>query len=447
MLTFRTKPPLSYQTPSRQEMKEVAEKVGLKGFSPSLVADLCHMAKGGEVVAPSKYRQIVQQQVEKKVDAKASNFSTQVEERLVKAMRYHSRVVDFVRSIDLERFPGSSPLEKAISLFKLLSKQQGGSVPAGGDAESLPIFFDKDPAEVQDALESIIDDVESLTDAELDLIDPKGEGHELDEEKDGQRSGSGDLKALKIAEKLLPGTDERKILDIARKLNTFTQMEVKKQKRVIPDPESEDIRHRPIRNLSELGKLTTSGWAKKVYLPRGYFNYLAICGGLVIRERIREEEKKQAILILLDSSGSMNGEKHLKASGIVMNRLFAVVEGDAEVYLCTYDTTLTVLGEAKDPAEARELIQKFRKGNFKGGGTNTAVAVKEGHKLIEEKIKNGEALWRPEIVILTDEDSSVEGVTAQDIPGTRVHGFAMGVKNPSLVAFAQSTGGIGVDRF
>ena len=60
---------------------------------------------------------------------------------------------------------------------------------------------------------------------------------------------------------------------------------------------------------------------------------------------------------------------------------------------------------------------------------------------LEKAIKDGAALYRPEIVVLTDEDSSTDGVKSSQIPGTRVHGFAMEVANPKLVAFARSTGG------
>jgi hypothetical protein len=73
--------------------------------------------------------------------------------------------------------------------------------------------------------------------------------------------------------------------------------------------------------------------------------------------------------------------------------------------------------------------------------------VLAAHKKIEELTKEGAMLYRPEIVVLTDEDSSIGNLTPSKIPGTRVHGFAMEVSNPALVRFAQSTGGVGKDKF
>ena len=49
----RTSPPPDYLPPTRQEMRETAEKVGLKNFAPDFAADLANIAAGGEVNPPS----------------------------------------------------------------------------------------------------------------------------------------------------------------------------------------------------------------------------------------------------------------------------------------------------------------------------------------------------------------------------------------------------------
>jgi uncharacterized protein with von Willebrand factor type A (vWA) domain len=143
----------------------------------------------------------------------------------------------------------------------------------------------------------------------------------------------------------------------------------------------------------------------------------------------------------------MSGRKHWKATGVVMNRLKAVLSGDAEVWVSVFDTQLNRVHHASTPAEAREVIKKFAAGNFSGGGTDIAAAIRAAHAYIDKKIKAGEALYRPEVVVLTDEDSSVSSLRKNEVAGTRVHGFAMEVANPSLVEFARSTGGVGMDKF
>lgn len=464
--TFRTSPPPNYISPSAEEMKEAAQKVGLGSFSRDLVADLANLAAGGRVNPPSAYREVVRRKVEETLPAPDSSGDwsikkpvngssytkdrqTAINDRLAAAMRYHTNVCDFLGAADLAKFPGSSPLEQAMNLLKLLSKQKGGS-GGGQDGEPLPIFTDNDKSEgVAKDLHDTIDAVDSLSEEEQDMLDPEGKNHEVQKspEGDGTRSGhKAELNKLAVAEDLVPGSDKRVMLDISRQLDTFTKMQVRKQRLVNPDPAGEEVRQRPMRHLGELSRVAKSSWATRQESPT-YFLYKAVTGQLPVRERVTRLEKKQAIFILFDGSGSMNGKKHWKASGVVMNRLKSVLSGDAEVWLCVFDIQLTKVHHAGAPEEARDLVKKFAARNFSGGGTDIANSVRAAHRFIEDRIKKGELLYRPEIVVLTDEDTSVSSLRPAEIPGTRVHGFAMEVKNPSLVALAKATGGVGVDQF
>ena len=364
-------------------------------------------------------------------------------------MRYHQNVCDFLQAVDLANFPGTTPLEQAMAMLSLLSKQKGGEGASGEGGEPLPIFTESErPEGVAEALHEAMDLVENLSDEELDMVDPEGKNHEIEKssEQDGQRSGSQGLNRLKVAEDLANGTDKRVMLEISRKLDQFTKLRVRRQRKVEPDPAGDEVRQRPIRNLGELSRVAKTAWATRQQHPT-YFLYQAVSGHLPVSERITTLEKRQAIFIMVDGSGSMRGRKHWKATGVVMNRLKAVLSGDAEVWVSVFDTKLTKVHHAGTPEEARELIKKFAAGNFTGGGTDIPVAVCAARTFVEEKIKAGEALYRPEIVLLTDEDSSIAGLKKSEIPGTTVHGFAMEVKNEPLVNFARSTGGVGVDQF
>ena len=461
--TFRTSPPpTSNIPPSAEEMREAAKKVGLRSFSRDLVADLCNLAAGGWINPPSVYRDLVRNRVEESLPAPDSdgewklpkggytrNRQSAIASRVEQAMRYHQNVCDFLQAVDLSRFPGSSPLEQAMSLLKLLSKQQGGQ--GGGEGgEPLPIFVEADrPEDVAESLHDLLDTIDSLSGEELDMLDPEGNLHSVEDspEGDGQRTGHRELDRLKVAEDLVEGSDKRVMLDISRKLDQFAKLQVRKQRLVEPDPHGEEVRQRPIRHLGELPRVTKHSWAAYREAPT-WFLYKAVTGQFPVRERVTRMEKKQAIFILVDGSGSMCGRKHWKATGVVMNRLKAVLSGDAEVWISVFDTTLSkCIVRAATPEEARQAIKKFAAGNFTGGGTDIAAAVRAAHKMIEEMIRSGAALYRPEIVVLTDEDTSIKGLHREEIPGTKVHGFAMEVRNPSLVEFAKSTGGVGIDRF
>lgn len=457
--TFRTTTPPTYLTPSGEEMREAANKVGLKSFAKDLVADLCNMAAGGSINPPSAYRDQVMLKVEENFPASDSdgewklssgsytkNRQEAVSDRLEKALRYHQNVCDFLQTVDLNQFPGGSPLEQAMSLLKLLSKQQGGSC-GGEGGEPLPIFTDNDnPEAVAEGLNSLMDEVDSLDENEQEMLDLDGNWEEKEDEQDGERNGHQELNRLKVAEDLSPNSDKRVMLDISRTLDQFTKLQARRQVRQEQDPAGEEVRNRPIESLSELSRVNKTAWAMRQQAPT-HFLYKAVSGQLQVRERVTRVERKQAIFILLDGSGSMRGRKHWKATGVVMNRLKAVLSGDAVVYLSVFDTQMSKPACASTPEEARNLIKKFASGNFSGGGTDIAAAVKAAHTYIEEQIESGAALYRPEVVVLTDEDTSVKGLKKSDIPGTRVHGFAMEVANKSLVDFAKSTGGVGIDKF
>ncbi|MFA6272091.1 MAG: VWA domain-containing protein [Patescibacteria group bacterium] len=449
-------------------MREVANGVGLKSFSRDLVSDLCNIAAGGSVNSPSFYREIVRERVEETLPApnrfgewiypvRGKNgikyFESSNDKQMIvtahteEAMRYHQNVCDFLQVVDLSRFPGGSPLKQAMSLLKLLSKQQGGQ--GGGEGgEPLPIFTDNDrPEGTAEALHETIDTVDSLSAEEQDILDPEGKNHSVEDstQSDGQRSGHSGLNRLAVAEDLVEGSDKRVMLDISRTLDDFTKLQARRQVRMEQDPTGEEVRQRPMRSLNELSRVAKSALALRQQ-SSGYFLYQAVTGQIPVRERVTRMERKQAIFILVDGSGSMRGRKHWKATGVVMNRLKAVLTDDAVVWVSVFDTQLGKVQRAGTPDEARNLIREFAAGNFSGGGTDIATSVKAAHAFIQKEIESGAALYRPEVVVLTDEDSSVSGVAKPDIPGTRVHGFAMEVSNPSLVAFARSTGGVGKDK-
>lgn len=457
--SFRTTTPPTYLTPSGEEMREAASAVGLKSFSRDLVADLCNLAAGGNINPPSAYRNEVLRKVEESLPAPDSsgewkissgawtkNRQEVVSDRLEKALRYHQNVCDFLQTVDLGQFPGQSPLEQAMSLLKLFSKRQGGS--GGGEGgEPLPIFQDNDnPEAVGEELNSLMDEVDSLDESEQEMLDPDGNWQESESEQDGQRSGHQGLNRLKVAEDLSPDSDKRVMLDISRTLDQFTKLQARCQVRQEQDPAGEEVRNRPIKSLSELPRVSKSAWAMRQQAPT-HFLYKAVSGQLSVRERVNRIERKQAIFVLLDGSGSMRGRKHWKATGVVMNRLKAVISGDAVVYLSVFDTQMSNPRCARTPEEASTLIKEFASGNFYGGGTDIATAVRAAHTFIETEIESGAAMYRPEVVVLTDEDTSVNGLKKSEIPGTRVHGFAMEVRNKPLVDFAKSTGGVGIDKF
>jgi len=448
--SFRTAPPATYITPSRDEMREVADKVGLKSFSRDLVADLGNLAAGGSICPPSSYRAKVMERVSEQLPAQDSyggwtnskgirtkDRQVAIQERVQKSMQYHQNVCDFLQTVELQKFPGSSPLEQAMNMLKLLSEKKGGQ--GGGEGgEPLPIFTDNDMSEkIGEELNHLMDEVDSLSEDEKSLLDPDQDAGSGDGE-----NGDDGLQKMKLASDMQKGKDV--MLEISRNLDSLSRMQVRKSKKQEPDPAGEEIRNRPIAHLGELNKVTKPSWAKRQASP-SYFLYQAITGGLPVRERVTTIEKKQLLYVITDCSGSMSaGKRIFKAGGILMNRLKAVMAGEAELFVRFFDTQLKEEHHASTSAEAKELVSHFTEKNFSGGATDISGCARAAQKRIEEIVAEG-GTYRPELVIVTDGDDQIN-LTIKDFAGTKMHAFMVECSNKALADLAVKTGGVGVNE-
>lgn len=435
MATFRTSPPDFYIPPTPEEMREMAEKVGVRTFSRDLVADMCNLIAGGQINPPSSYREKVWKKVEETLEPPDEDgkwrlpvgFTKDRKEairvRADREMRYHLNVCDFLRTLEFDMFPGFSPLEKAMNVLKLLSAKYGRDGSGEGNGEPIPIFLESGTEKFAKELNLIMEDVDSLSEAEKELLNPEGSNN--------------DLRKMKIAEDMAKGKDV--ILRISRQLDAMSKLAVKRSSKIEPDPEGDSVRYRPINHLGELGRIPAAEWA----LPNTYRLYRAISRITPVRERVRRTEKKQLLYILIDCSGSMrNGQRIQKAFGVLMNRLKAVVCGDAELYVRLFDDVLYPEHFASSPEEAKALMSSFAERNFSGGSTNISGCVLKAHNRIEEIMKEG-CHHRPELVVVTDGDDEIT-IRTKDIAGTRLHAFVVENRNDKLISLAYDTGGVGI---
>ncbi len=446
--TFRTVPPSHYISPSKEEMREVAEKIGLSRFSPDLATDIANIAAGGKILPPSAYKEQVKKNVEEKwpTPDRSGNWQTKkgstnskaakLAEETEKAVKYHQNVCDFLQTVEVGSLPGSTPLEQAMNCLKLLSNMEGGS--GDGSGESLPIFAEK-AEQAGKKVNQILDQVESLTQDEKELLDP-----DSDENSDsGKDNADDDQQKMSLAEDMLNGKDI--MLSISRNLDKLTKMQVRKLKKQEADPAGDEIRKRPIRHMGELNKIEKSYWAVRQQ-SKSYFDYLAVTGGIPVRERVITIEKRQLLYVMIDCSGSMGeGKRIFKAGGILMNRLKAVIAGEAELYVRLFDTSLKTEYHAGTPTEAKELIKHFTEKNYSGGSTDISGCARSAQERINEIIADG-ATYKPELVIITDGDDKIDLKATKDFAGTKMHAFVVDTTNNALCEVAKATGGVGINN-
>jgi Mg-chelatase subunit ChlD len=452
METFRTIPPPHYLTPTREEMREMAEQVGLKRYSPSLLADMANVRAGGEILPPDAWRLEVERRVVgenippgryKKYclpdGGETHSFAEAVAAKVEKAVKYHTAVSDFVRTVDWSGVPGTTPLEQGANLLKLLAAKNGGEPGSkGGDEETLPIFQEEAGDTVARDLKEVLEEVEDLDKEDKELLEDD------EEKKSSSGSGSGSLSAMKIAEDFLSDKGKREMVRISRSLDELSRMKVSRESKFTPDPEGDDVRNRPIRNLGELTRIAKPAWA--IYQKsRTLFWYQAVTKQLSVRERGVRSERKQLLYIIIDCSGSMNdGQRVAKACGVLMNRLKAVLKGDAVLYWRLFDTTLHEEHFVSTKEEAKAAMKDLAAGNFSGGGTAIDACSRQALARIEEIVQEGNH-HRPELVVVSDGNDTVR-LMPGNLGGTRLHAFLVECPNPDLTALAIKSGGVGIDN-
>ena len=445
----RTQCPLSYLSPNPHEMRQMAARLEIQHFSKEIVSDLAHVAAGGEVLTEGEWIPAAQQSAievlkhekpdsdgEWRTNAHGWTSDREAAEafRIQEAIDYHRNVCDFLRNVDFRRVPGTTPLQQAMNVLKLLYHQHDKDNPIEADGEPLPIFCEDETAgnHTAETLNEILDTVDSLDTTEKQLI-------ETDVPSKASGLGEGrDLQRMQLASDMAEG--KHIWLKVSRNLDFSAKMNVQKSVKFVPDREGDEVRVRPIANFGEFPKIQASEYA----LPNTYRMYRAAAKVSPIRERVRREEKQQLLYMIIDTSASMHADKIHKAGGVLMNRLKAVVSGDAQVYARFFDTRLYDESFASTPAEAKHLIAAFNANNFSGGGTDIPGCARKAHQRIEEILAANETLTRPELVIVTDGEDDLDALDSRDFSQTTVHAFVIDNDDTELIEFARSTGGIGV---
>jgi len=424
-------------------MREQAKKVEVQKFSPDLVEDFCNLAAGGKILPPSEWREYVRSRSHKKLPKPdsdgewrllngnyTSNRHKAISDQLERGMRYQQAVCDFLQTIKLDKTPGSSPLEQAMNLLKLLATQRGGE--SDEDGETLPIFERGDSEKTGVRFNKILDQIESLTNEEQELLNT-----EKDTDSEKNERGDDSLSKMRLAEDMARGRDIW--LKVSRQLDKLVRMKVARSVKVQPDPEGKDVRVRPITHFGEIGQLQKSEWA----LPSVYRTFRVVNKSALVRERVSHEEKQQLLYMIIDCSGSMSdGQRIAKAGGVLMNRLKAVITGDAQMFVRFFDSECYEEHFVSTPTEAKEMIRHFEKYNFSGRSTNISGCVKEAQARIE-KIVTEKKVTRPELVVVSDGDDYIT-ITTKDLCGTKLHALLVEETNTRLIELARETGGVGI---
>jgi uncharacterized protein with von Willebrand factor type A (vWA) domain len=467
----RTTCPSNYIPPSDEEIRADCKEHKIKRSAPDFVRDICQVMAGGSLRPLTEISEDVTREVENygfpqrqgdvgnvtyrsvKTGLTAATPRDVMDLDIDKYVKFHTKTSGMIQQVQgmMDDVPGTCPKEKAINLLKLIQKQNeskgkcnkgkggGGQGDGTSSSEEMDALGDmEDYMDTKEKIEEVLDQVNNLNDQELDMMAGQSDDPE-DINNPARKQQSKANKRMKVAENMQQS--DKTILEVARKLNEFSKLRSKTEIKFNKDLEGETIVYRPMEDITELGRIRPSAWSVYAKAPN-LFKYQALTGNIRVRERGNFTHYKQLLYMIIDCSGSMGGERYWKAGGVLMNRLKAVVKGDAQLIWRLFDDKAYEEHYAKTVADAYTGLDFMRNGkNFGGGGTNFDVALKSAAKSIRDNIaKHG--FIKPEIMIVTDGDGHTD-MTKKTLDNCVVHAVCVTESvNHSLVRLTKETGGI-----
>ena len=417
---FQTMPPPGFEMPSEEAMHAALAAEGLAA-SRGFVCDLIQRAAGGTMIPPILWDDFI------KREAAASGCKEGT------VQKHFSARAELLRDVDSEALPGDTPLDKAVQYLRQLVKKGGGAGPGLGLVAAAA-----EPQQEPGTPQSFIGSPPHDDHLFQELAAPR--------ERRGRHPGLHDGRA--VLTDFLSDEFLQHVREVARLLRSKSAL--KSQALVIEQDNraSTIARTRPITSVNEVPLVQGSDWAMYRSVP-GLFFYRAVSGGMPVSIPRKEEKPaarsihKQLLYLLIDCSQSMAngaGRRIGTAAAVLLNRLAAVQQGQAELYYTFFDENAYEERHVKTPADAEAAIAEVRSHNFSGGSTNIKGALHHAARRVRTLGGENGGI-RPEIMIVTDggHDFSIK---PELFEGTVLHSILCEGKNDSLAFLSEETGGV-----
>lgn len=426
-----TQDPKSFIPPTLETIEHIAKREGLGKLTQDeldFVWDLLAKTAGAEVrdfdeVEAQAHAAVHAMEEAQAFLSRGNNAAHYDEREITRQFEYqyhlhqHQRYSALVE-VDLNQLPGYNKPTQAVRLLWLFRAMQ-----------RLWVFHIIVGSFVQ-VLAHAISLVDALSSNEIEMLETFVGGDEPGED------------ALMLGLELaVSGIQVAEMLRIARKLSELAELQGRAK--LTPDPNGEETVLRDIQELSELGRATQNAFT----LPQRLRMQRAAMGELNVRDPRTRRAQKQLLFMVVDGSGSMLHDGLLgasRAAGIVMNRLEAVIKGDAELYLRFFDGALREQEfHADSPDSARELMRIISDPTqYLGNSTEFEETLRVASQRAEE-ILAARGLRDPEIVFVTDGEADVPSLSVLD--GKKLHVFQVGEEeNYELSNLARQSGGVSV---
>lgn len=190
-----------------------------------------------------------------------------------------------------------------------------------------------------------------------------------------------------------------KIFQVARK---HEQIEVYKKSEEYSDsltPDNE-IDIQAMKNPNDILKVLPSEYAKN---DQEFFMKFAK-NELMVRNYLSKHNKKQALYLLVDVSGSMAGDKGIFASGIALSFVNQAIKEKSVYFLRFFEYDPLKLYRITNEEEAKEIRDVLIREPYSYGGTSINNALNQA---IRDINNDKEKFKKAEIMLITDGDDNV----------------------------------------
>ena len=155
---------------------------------------------------------------------------------------------------------------------------------------------------------------------------------------------------------------------------------------------------------------------------------------LTVREYQTKKQKKQALYLLIDVSGSMSGARSVYASATALALVRQAVRSEAIYFLRFFDERPSQLERVQTKDDATRVGQMLVQQPFSGGGTNFDNALRTA---IEDIKKDKETFDKVEIMLITDGDCYVT-VTKKELGDIKLHSSVIDGHNDTLKQLSET---------
>jgi len=323
--------------------------------------------------------------------------------------RHSLKIREFLSNIPWEYVPGSSPMIKAANLIKLISANSNNSFPTTRNQSKLTIEDSQsedqvmnkeyplcEPINTKDTCDEIHES-EKGRKAGLRIEDIIDIGKHLVYNKNSAIAKFIELEGNnKITDFSSLTTQQLKILNNISLLKQKTKIAYKKGTFYEENPFSKEQKMLKMEKFSDITK--TSLITKEMPL----FEEKFLRKDIYINKKVDKFKKKQELVMLIDHSGSMlTVDKQCYVKSVLINRLTAVMEGYANVYVGSYVESIFNMQKISTKEEALEYFKNY---HCAGGGTTDIQGVLTN---LVSDIKSGmigeyPITSSPEILIVND---------------------------------------------